>query len=279
MKKSVYMILLALVALPLHAGQTWEKELATAQKKAREGDKLILVEMYADWCGWCKRMARELFPSERFRNATADMVLLQLDTEDRGEGTRMSRELQVNNLPTVFVMTPQMEIAGRIQGYMPPDRWVTALESTLVQFEEFEKRVAEDTGGQTDPQATFDLAVELASRRFFADAEARFWGLVDSDGVPAKLKADSMLELGRMLLYLERNDEATAIFDRIINEGLDDETTALTHLIKAEISFRSHDFQQAMKDLRIVERDFPDTDAVANARSMMRIVQARLGSN
>lgn len=282
MKRTLFTVLplLILSTLPAAAGQDWKKGLAEAQKEARNGEKLILVEMYADWCGWCKKMAKELFPSKGFRDATADLVLLQLDTEDRKEGTKLARELRVTNLPTIFLLTPELAIAGVIQGYAPPERWVSQLENSLRSWEAFEKRVAEDTGGRTDPQSTFELAVELAQRRFWDDAEARFWGLIDNEEVPVSIRADAMLELSRVLLGLERGEESKALLDRLGRmENVDDETNAVALLMKAEMKVRDHDLQGALRDLQTVQREYPETAASANARQFMRIVEARLGPN
>ena len=71
MKRTFPIILVAVlaVAATAEAGR-WKNSLGEAQKLARDKDQLILVDMYADWCGWCKKMAREVFPSEAFQKGT-----------------------------------------------------------------------------------------------------------------------------------------------------------------------------------------------------------------
>src|SRR4026209_100017 len=112
---------MALVLAPqTFAGGTWLKSIAAAQKVAKEKNQLILVDMFAQWCGWCHRFEREGFPSEVFQNATQDIVLLRLDTEDKGEGTQYAQKFSVSQLPTFLLLAPDLSLAGMIRGYAPP---------------------------------------------------------------------------------------------------------------------------------------------------------------
>ena len=121
---------MALVLVPhAHAG-TWLKTVAAAQKVAKEKKQLILVDMFAEWCGWCHRFEREVFPSKAFQDATADLVLLRLNTEDGKEGTQMSRKFGVTSLPTFLLLTPELTSAGQIRGYSPPGPFAQKLKET-----------------------------------------------------------------------------------------------------------------------------------------------------
>src|SRR5688572_31047069 len=112
-RRIVLLVVLALtLTTPAFAGAGWHKNVAAAQKVAKEKNQLILVDMFAEWCGWCHRFEREVFPSEAFQKATGDIVLLRLDTEDGKEGTQMARKYGVTSLPTFVLLTPDMTMAG-----------------------------------------------------------------------------------------------------------------------------------------------------------------------
>src|SRR5688500_7078003 len=124
----------------MFAGKTWLKTVASAQKAAQEKNQLILVDMFAEWCGWCHRFEREVFPSAAFQDATKDIILLRLDTEDQAEGTQMARKYSVTSLPTFLVLAPDLTVAGMLRGYAPANDFVKSLAQTRKNYEDFIKR-------------------------------------------------------------------------------------------------------------------------------------------
>src|SRR5262249_4557854 len=40
----------------IRGSMQWQRDLRRAVEVARSESKLIVVDVYTDWCGWCKRM-------------------------------------------------------------------------------------------------------------------------------------------------------------------------------------------------------------------------------
>src|SRR5216684_7623824 len=121
----------------------WLKSLTTAQKKAKEQHALIFVDMFADWCGWCHKMEQEVFPTEAFQKASDNKVLLRLNTEDNGEGTKLAQKFGISSLPTFLLLTPEGTVAGMIRGYAPSKEFVRMLGDTEGQYKVFLKRISD----------------------------------------------------------------------------------------------------------------------------------------
>ena len=64
-----------------------------------ENNKLVLVDIYADWCGPCKAMMPTLESLEQKYSETLDIVKIDADNPDTGELTQL---FQVRSIPTLL---------------------------------------------------------------------------------------------------------------------------------------------------------------------------------
>lgn len=77
---------------------------AEAQAEAKAEGKIIFMDAYAEWCGPCKRMARDVFPTkaagdffnENFINVKMDM--------EKGEGRALAQKYGVRSYPTLLFL-------------------------------------------------------------------------------------------------------------------------------------------------------------------------------
>ncbi|MEK7254689.1 MAG: thioredoxin fold domain-containing protein, partial [Bacteroidota bacterium] len=92
---------------------TWSELLAKAEKE----NKLIFMDAYAEWCGPCKKMAKDVFTQEevgKFYNAK--FINVKMDME-KGEGIDLSRQYGVMAYPTLLFLNKDGEIVHRSVGY------------------------------------------------------------------------------------------------------------------------------------------------------------------
>ncbi len=84
-----------------------------------ENPKLIFIDVYTDWCGWCKRLNREVFSKSAFKKfSDKNLVLLQVDFPKKkklpAEQLRANRELKrqyrVQGYPTVILITSSEKV-------------------------------------------------------------------------------------------------------------------------------------------------------------------------
>lgn len=125
--------LMALVAGASAASQApgWSGDPEAAFAAAKKADQLVLVDAYAEWCGWCKVLEREVFPSPEFQAATRDFVKLRIDVEDGGEGTALAERYGAWSLPTLLILEPGGSLVGTVEGYAPVGPFVARLRSQL----------------------------------------------------------------------------------------------------------------------------------------------------
>lgn len=112
-------------AVSSHSGShlNWSSDWDASLKKAQTEQKMVLVDFYADWCVWCKKLEKSTFSDpavSAYLQKRVVPVRLNVDTNGKGR----SREYRVEGLPTLVILNGQGREVGRISGYLPPDAFL-----------------------------------------------------------------------------------------------------------------------------------------------------------
>lgn len=103
---------------------TWEEAL----QKARQTDKPLFVDVWASWCGPCKRLSNEIFTQAevgKFFNTHFICYKLQTDPKDpalREEATRIADTYQVAALPTLLWLTADGKLLHSSVGFLTAEK-------------------------------------------------------------------------------------------------------------------------------------------------------------
>ncbi|HJT16241.1 MAG TPA: thioredoxin fold domain-containing protein [Thermoanaerobaculia bacterium] len=242
----------------------WLKSLATAKKKAKEQNELIFVDLFADWCGWCHKMEQEVFPAEAFQKATDNKVLLRLNTEDGGEGTKLAQQYDITSLPTFLLLTADGSIAGTIRGYFPADQFVHVLADTEKGYRDFEKEVAQESSITTDYQKRLELARAFRTRYALGESEKRFRKLVTEAGVPSDVRDTAYYELALTQAVQKHYDDALTTvkkFATVANKG---ESYEKALLLAGDIYVQQGNYKLALTEFKNFKEKFPKSQYIAN---------------
>lgn len=113
----------------------WLDDPAAAFAKARADDSYVFVDLYADWCGWCKVLEDEVFVTDAFRDVTNGMTLLRVDVEDGDVGSALQADYEVRSLPTTLVLDGWGGMVAEISGYAPADAYVAKIRGALAEWD------------------------------------------------------------------------------------------------------------------------------------------------
>ena len=122
---------------------TWEEAVAANQKEKRK----IFVDIYTDWCGWCKRMDKTTFKDQRvakYLNEHFYAVKLNAEQKDdiqfggyvfsyktlqRRGYHELAAALLDNKLsyPTTVFLTEDFKVDQRLPGYLDANKMLAVL--------------------------------------------------------------------------------------------------------------------------------------------------------
>lgn len=268
---------LALAIAPqMLAGGAWLKSVAAAQKVAKEKNQLILIDMFAEWCGWCHRFEREVFPSETFQNASADLVLLRLNTEDKGEGTELARRYSVTSLPTFVLLAPDLSVAGFIRGYAPAPQFVQMLKETRDRYAEFQKRVSGEAKIAKDYNARLELAKEFITRSAYDKSEARLRKLMKEKGVPAKVRDEAYYQLAMSFAMQQKFDQGLKTVRELTAVSKSGDSVERARLLAGQIYLQQGNLLGARNEFRSFKQQYPKSPLVNNIDAVLPDIERRL---
>jgi len=112
-----------LVASSLMAqGVKWETSLEAAKKRARVEHKLIFMDVWTEWCGWCLKLQKDTFPTAEGQKALAGMVPLSLKTELRDRtptpDKAVERQYELEGYPALFILDAEGKPVASHFGYL-----------------------------------------------------------------------------------------------------------------------------------------------------------------
>lgn len=115
------------------AWATWDAGLA----RAREQKRFVVVDVYTDWCGWCKRMDADVFARADISGyLDSKFVSIKLDAESDATMTHLGKSYTARDLalafgvsgyPTLLFLTPEGELMTSVPGYVPHEKFLLIL--------------------------------------------------------------------------------------------------------------------------------------------------------
>ena len=115
------------------------RPMAVAIDSAKASGKLLMVHVYAPWCGWCVRADREVYTDDAIQAYLAEhFEATRVDTDSDAPGDFFEHDLTMNELAgalgisatptTVFVDPASGELITKMPGYKDPETFLYAMQ-------------------------------------------------------------------------------------------------------------------------------------------------------
>lgn len=163
MKKLILLLftIVSFSSFSQHIDKDWNTDIATAIEISQKTETpLMLFFTGSDWCGWCKRLVKEVYKTSEFKDwAKNNVILLELDfnrsfqqkikraqqgkvtlTQNENMIIELSQMFGVRGYPTIWFVNPVIDDDNQIQlkelgstGYVAggPSKWISSANTHL----------------------------------------------------------------------------------------------------------------------------------------------------
>jgi thiol:disulfide interchange protein len=99
---------------------SWQTDLARAREIASSNNGVVIVDVYTDWCPWCKKMDQEIYSNPRVAALGAHDVFVKANAEDGSMGETVARRYGVSGFPTTLIMDGDGNLLTSHAGFISP---------------------------------------------------------------------------------------------------------------------------------------------------------------
>jgi thiol:disulfide interchange protein len=106
----------------------WVYTLGEALALAQSSKKPVMVDFFAEWCGWCKKLDKDVYTDKDVIALSKEFVCAKVDTDKFGQD---ASKYGVQGLPTIVFMNADGTVIDKIVGYNPAPQFAAVMKKAL----------------------------------------------------------------------------------------------------------------------------------------------------
>jgi thioredoxin-related protein len=227
--KSLFGAALMLISISMLSAQgiTFEKgSWAEVVNKAKAENKYIFVDAYAEWCGPCKWMAKNVFTDAKVaEHFNAKFVNYKFDME-KGEGPDFAKIYAVAAYPTLLFFNPNGELVHKVLGAQPADQLLMQSEKAIDPTQQIFSMQKKYEAGERNPEFLLKYINSLiqanedpneAVQAYLGNIKKEDWAKEENFNIIATTQLDSKSEVFKYVVSNRAAFEKSAGVENVGN--------------------------------------------------------------
>lgn len=263
-------LLLAAAPAGERASLKWEKGFEEALQRAKASGKPVLIDFWAEWCGWCHRLDQTTYVDPLVVKLGEEFVAVKLDTEGGRKQAAIAERYDVAQLPTILFVSPQGRVLLRVQGYQGPGQFP----STMEKARQIGSRVmAWEAAIDKDPKdaaSLMRLGMHLFEQEFYEESRDLLSRAVRADAKsPAHDRRKARMLLGIIQTYDKKYDDAEKALTEALAIQPQDELEPRLLFVLGRAYFNWGRDDKARQAMQRIVTDYAGSSVAAKAREAL----------
>lgn len=106
----------------------WVTDYAEGMREAKEQDKPVVMDLYADWCAPCRALDDSTWSNAEVVALSREFVCIKVDVDQDQE---TARQYEANAIPLVVFVSPDGKEIDRNTGLVGPERMLPMMHAAL----------------------------------------------------------------------------------------------------------------------------------------------------
>lgn len=135
MKRYAWILAVVLAAVTARAADVnWTHDYDEALKKAKTEKKLVMIDIYTDWCGWCKKLDKDVYTDKMVQEKLAKgFICVKINPEKNSKNKKVAKDMGVHGYPYIGFFDADGKKINEIGGYVPAKKFAEIVDNVAKQ--------------------------------------------------------------------------------------------------------------------------------------------------
>ncbi len=201
---------------PILSETKWLTSLDQALLKAQEENKPVIVDLYTDWCLYCKDLENKIFPAKEVATELQKFVAVRINGD---ESKDVVTKFSVRGYPTILLLDKNGNFIDKITGLPNNELLVTKLQEAYIKKDIEAGLITEQKDSPDSILANYNLGLFYYRNGNFKNSSEFFLksykatGKEDSDKKP-----EALFLLGLIQIQEKKFPEAISIWNSYLEK-------------------------------------------------------------